>query len=174
MASFTIPDILRVASYRISEAAFYFSMEAKRCSDKARQKYLKFLAIQKNTQKEVLFQIAKNLSLDISQFTWTDFSDYRYISKDPTSLAVLPLKEIYTYTYQHAIEEMGFFILLIPYTTDPNTRHVINTFIDLSRNFHYNARREYLKVLSRTEERYSPVYMKIKKLREGQKAEAFK
>ena len=169
MVSFTIQDVLRVASYRISEAACYFNIEAKRCSDTARQKYLKFLTMQKNIQKEVLFQIAKHLPLDISQLIWTDFSDYSYISKNPTALADLPLKEIYTFTYQHAIEEMEFYISLIPYSEDTDIRHVINTFIDLSKNFHTNARIEYLKVISIPEKRYDPVYMEIKKSRKGQK-----
>ena len=165
MASFTIPDILKVASYRISEAAYYFSMEAKRCHDTNRQKYLRFLALEKNMQKEVLFPIAKHLSLDISRLIWTDFSDYSYISKNPAALADLSLKEVYTYTYQHAIEEMHFYISLIPFTSDTNARHIINTLIDLSRNFHHNARRKYLEVLSRSETHDNPVYMEIKKSR---------
>ena len=173
MASFILEDILKVASYRISEAAYYFSMEAKRCHDTNRKKYLRFLALEKKIQKEVLFQTAKHHSLDISRLTWTDFSYCSSISKNPTALAVLPLKEIYTYTYQHGIEEMRFYISLIPYTCDLNIRQVINRFIDLSRNFHSNARKEYLSVLSGTKTRYNPVYMKIKKSRKHRKITVF-
>jgi len=144
MFSITISDVLKVAAYRISVAVFYFSSEADKCYNKKKQNFLRSLVRKKQTQKVVLDQISKHLSLEKPLNTYIDFSDYNCIFINPIPLNTLSLKEIYTFIYQHAIEEIEFYISLIPLTSDTNIRHIINTLIDLSRNFSQSARIGYL------------------------------
>ncbi len=149
MVYFSLTDFLRVSAYRIAEAVHYFSTEATGCADKKKRKYLRFLIKKKQMQKVVLNQIAKNLLLPVEMFHYTDFSCQNYIMKSPTALGRLSMKELDTFTYQHAIEELEFFISLLPHIDDTIQRHVINTFIDLARSFIYTTRIGYLNTLTK-------------------------
>ncbi len=135
MTSFVLSDILRVASYRISEAISYFSSQSKNCTSPAEKKYLLYVTLKKMKQQLVLNQIIKNSHTGNVNFNYHDFSGYSLILKNPQLLSNLSLRDIHTFTCQHSIEELEFYLSIEMHAGDQNSKHTLNTLVDLSRNF---------------------------------------
>jgi hypothetical protein len=103
----------------------------------------------KREEQVLLEKVALKYKINIEKIIKNKKGPDRYLINQSNFLYLKPLKEIYEFSYQYAIDEYEFYLRIDSFIKDESTRYVNNVLINFSQDFIFDVRSGYFEFLSK-------------------------
>ena len=142
-------ELFKMAYVRNSEAISYFKSQARKCKNPINKTFLLFLSGKKRKQQILLEKIASKYNYKVSSLLKDQQDQKRHLINQSTYLFSKPLKEIYKFSYEYAVNELDFYIHISSLVRNNLSKYALNILIDLSKDFVFDIRLAYIDFISK-------------------------
>ena len=142
-------DILTFALLKSARGIYYYNNQALYCKNRTNKSFLLYLAEKKRHQLAFLEKIAEKSTNE--NFSAYEFhNNFNYLNIYITPLFNHSLRDIYTIAYDYVKKELEFFQFLKILPKNDMHHSLLDTLIDLSKDFLFDVKMGYLKMAPNT------------------------